>query len=111
MLGAVLLSLATGNICAKEKLTFREEKLRILQFTNLHWSHDSPNCAKTTATIKAVLDAENPDLAILTGDVVTDAPAAAGWRAIDSLFEDVAVHFAVTMGNHDAEASISKDKI
>ncbi|WP_277464727.1 PA14 domain-containing protein [Parabacteroides sp. PF5-6] len=100
-----------GNVSAKEKLAFHDGKFRIVQFTDLHWSHNSPNCAQTAATIRAVLQAEKPDVAILTGDVVTDAPAAEGWKAIAALFEEAAIPFAVTMGNHDAEASITKAEI
>ncbi len=99
---------------AKEdiKLSFNKEgKFKIAQFTDLHWSHESPNCAKTTATIKAVLNNEKPDIAILTGDVVTDAPAKEAWLAIAKIFKDAKVPFAVTLGNHDNETGISKAEI
>jgi len=96
---------------AQKQLAFRNGKLKIVQFTDLHWSHTSPNCAQTIATIRTVLDTEKPDIAILTGDVVTDAPAAEAWKTIAGVLEEAAVPFAVTMGNHDAEASISKDEI
>lgn len=95
----------------QERLSFTNGKFKIVQFTDMHWDHKSPNCAKTTATIQAVLKAENPDVAILTGDIVTDAPAAEAWKAISAIFDESEVPFAVTMGNHDAEASISKEEI
>lgn len=40
----------------------------------------SAKCAETAATIRAVLAAEHPDIAILSGDVVTDDPAMDGWK-------------------------------
>ncbi|MDR0349512.1 MAG: metallophosphoesterase [Tannerella sp.] len=94
------------------KLAFNEKGLfKIAQFTDLHWSHTSPGCAKTTATIQYVLETEKPDLAVLTGDVVTDAPAREAWLTIAKLFEDAKMPFAVTLGNHDAEAGISRKEI
>lgn len=94
------------------KLTFNEKGVfKIAQFTDLHWSHTSPDCAKTTATIQYVLETEKPDLAVLTGDVVTDAPAEEAWLTIAKLFEEARTPFAVTLGNHDAEAGISRKGI
>ena len=86
-------------------------RFRIAQFTDLHWSHRSPNCATTVATIKHIFDTEKPHLAILTGDVVTDAPAREAWQAIAAIFAETKIPFAVTMGNHDAEAGISRKEI
>lgn len=111
ILGFIFLTLSAIHSHAQNKLSFKEGKFKIAQFTDLHWSQNSPNCAKTTATIRAVLETEKPDIAILTGDVVTDRPAAEAWKTIAGIFEEAAVPFAVTMGNHDAEASISKDEI
>lgn len=108
------ISLLSFSLQAKEniKLSFNKEgKFKIAQFTDLHWSHKSPNCAKTTATIQAVLQAEKPDLAILTGDVVTNAPAKEAWLAIAKIFEEAKTPFAVTLGNHDNETGISKEDI
>lgn len=94
------------------KLSFNKEgRFKIVQFTDLHWSHNSPNCAVTTATIKHVLNTERPDIAILTGDVVTNTPAKEAWLTIAKIFEDAQVPFAVTLGNHDAEAGISRKAI
>lgn len=111
LLTAFLLALSLAGVSAKEQLTFKDGKFKIVQFTDLHWSHTSPGCAGTVATIQAVLKAETPGLALLTGDVVTDAPAKDAWQTLAALFEEAKVPFAVTMGNHDAEASVSKAEI
>lgn len=104
-----------SSLSAKDnsiKLVFNTNGLfKIAQFTDLHWSHTSPDCAKTIATIQYVLEAEKPDLVILTGDVVTDAPAKEAWLTIAKLFEEAKIPFAVTLGNHDAEAGISRREI
>ena len=50
-----------------------------------------------------MLKAEQPALAVLSGDVVTDDPAREGWEAVVNLFNELKMPFVVTMGNHDAE--------
>ncbi|MDL2305494.1 metallophosphoesterase family protein, partial [Bacteroides sp. OttesenSCG-928-D19] len=107
----ILLCFCSLKITAQKQLTFKNGKFKIVQFTDMHWDNKSANCAQTVTTIKAVLDAEKPDVAILTGDIVTDTPAAEAWKAICGIFDEARMPFAVTMGNHDAEASISKEEI
>lgn len=48
---------------------------KIAQFTDLHWTDATPESKQTHAVIKHVLDTEQPDLAMVTGDVVTAPPA------------------------------------
>ena len=66
----MLLCVYAGALQAKdESIALRFDKagrFRIAQFTDLHWSHCSPNCAATVETVKHVLDTEKPHLAILT---------------------------------------------
>lgn len=94
------------------QLQFRDNgQFKIAQFTDIHWSNKSPNCIETTDVIKHVLATEKPDLAVLTGDVVTDTPAREGWLAIAGIFEDAQIPWAVTLGNHDAETGISRNEI
>ena len=88
---------------APGRFAFKDGKFVIAQFTDLHWTPESPKCAETAATIRAVLASEHPDLAILTGDVVTDDPALKGWVDVVNIFNETQTPFVVTMGNHDAE--------
>lgn len=97
-------------LSAQNRLNFKDGKFVIAQFTDLHWMPNSEKCAETAATLRAVLNAEHPDLVVLSGDVVTYNPAMEGWRRIVNLFEETKTPFVVTMGNHDAEY-IAKDKI
>lgn len=98
----LLFSIPMG-LFAQKQFSFKDGKFKIVQFTDIHWMHNAPGCAKTIATIQAVLAKEKPDIAILTGDVVTYDPALEGWKAIIEIFEEAKMPFAVTMGNHDAE--------
>lgn len=88
---------------AQQQFSFQNGKFKIVQFTDLHWTPGSPKCTETEATIRAVLKSENPDIAILSGDVVTEDPAVEGWMSVVGIFNDTKVPFVVTMGNHDAE--------
>ena len=99
---------------AQDKIQFRfgnNHTFKIAQFTDMHWDNNSPKCAVTTETIRKVLAAEKPDLAVLTGDIVTAVPAKEGWLAVAEIFAEARMPWAVTLGNHDAEPEITRDQI
>ena len=103
ILTALFASLILFGAYAQKSVAFREGKLKIVQLTDIHWDPQSKNCAQTAQTIEAVLALEKPDIAMLTGDVVTEKPGPEGWKAIIALLEKAQVPFTVMMGNHDAE--------
>lgn len=107
---STLLALIPAMTFAQQSFAFKNGKFKIAQFTDLHWTPQSDKCAETEATIRAVLATEKPDIAILSGDVVTEDPAVKGWEAVVRIFEDTKTPFVVTMGNHDAE-HMDKDDI
>ena len=86
-------------------------EFKIAQFTDLHWEESSPNTARTRDVILQVLEAEQPDLAVVTGDVVTASPAAEGWASIAEIFAEAAVPWALTLGNHDDEAGMTRAEV
>ncbi len=93
-------------------LRFKENgTFRIVQFADLHWSHRSPGKEKTADLITYILATEKPDLAVLTGDNVTDSPAGEAWQVITRIFEDARIPWAITFGNHDSETDIAKPKL
>lgn len=98
------------SLFAQKQLAFKDGKFKIVQFTDIHWDQKSPKCAQTVATIQSVLKAENPDVAMLTGDVVTANPGLEGWKSVIGIFEEAKIPFTVMMGNHDAEI-VPKDEI
>lgn len=106
----LLITLFPLLLSAQSKFNFKDGKFVVAQFTDLHWMPNSEKCAETAATVRAVLAAEHPDLAVLSGDVVTYDPAMEGWKQIVSIFEEAKVPFVVTMGNHDAEY-LTKDEM
>lgn len=103
ILTALFASLIFLGAYAQKSVAFKEGKLKIVQLTDIHWDPQSKNCAQTAKTIETVLALEKPDIAMLTGDVVTEKPGPEGWKAIIALLEKAQVPFTVMMGNHDAE--------
>jgi Predicted phosphohydrolases len=94
------------------KFKFRKDRtFRIAQFTDIHWDPNFAENDKTVATINHVLNTEKPDLVVLSGDIVTAPPARKGWDAICAIFEKAKMPFAVVLGNHDAEANITREEI
>lgn len=107
---ALLCFCAPVGLLAQKQLSFKDGKFKIVQFTDIHWDQKTTNCAKTVATIQSVLKAERPDVAMLTGDVVTANPGIEGWKSVIGIFEEAQMPFTVMMGNHDAEI-VPKDEI
>ena len=46
-------------------------KLKVIQITDIHYGEDGAKDANTTAEMKDLIDWEKPDMAILTGDMVS----------------------------------------
>ncbi len=105
-----LMLMIPGFLSAQKRFVFRDGKFKVAQFTDLHWTPNSVKCADTEATIRAVLAQEQPDIAVLSGDVVTGDPAMEGWQRVVHIFEDAKIPFVVTMGNHDGE-HLSRNEI
>lgn len=99
-----------------ETLEFNEQgRFRIAQFTDLHYY---PGGAKSQAVIEnlhAVLQAETPQLVVLTGDVVTCSgplcPTYEAWDSLAQVFNRYQVPWIVTFGNHDDEAQVTREEL
>lgn len=109
----LLVTLQQSCLLAQSDTTLRFHKdgtFRIAQFTDLHIDPSSPGKDQTLTILREIITREQPDLVVLTGDVVTRAPAAEGWRSIIRFFTEEQVPYVVLLGNHDAE-TIAKDSI
>lgn len=109
----LLFGLSACSMNPKESaLKFNEnKKFTIAQFTDVHWDHSKPNCDTTAATIRMVLQSENPDFAVLTGDIVWGKDDEAGWRTLAAIFEQSETPWAVVLGNHDSENDLTRVEI
>ncbi len=94
-------------------LHFQENRpFTIVQFTDTHWINGEPEDLQTRVLMAEILDAEKPDLAVLTGDLIFgDAaadPAASWLNAVEPIVERK-LPWAATFGNHDDEGALSRE--
>ena len=95
-----------------QNLKFGEDKkFKIVQFTDVHWKADSIASEEAGERMSEVLDAEKPDLAIFTGDVIFGKPADKSMRCALEPTIKRGIPFAVTFGNHDDELGMSRKEL
>ena len=93
----------------ERKLQFNSDKsFKIVQFTDTHFYKGGPRSQEVLDNIIAVMEAENPDLLILTGDIVTGKPTIESWEILTDLLITYKVPYALTFGNHEDEAEASR---
>ncbi len=90
-------------LAAAPLLQFSDSTFTILQITDMHLMPESSLCTVTEQTIRDVVAREQPQMAVLTGDIVTCSPTYKGWQQVIDLFNDLRLPFAVMPGNHDGE--------
>ena len=89
----------------------KDGKLKIVQFTDIHWVAGKPETADAAANMNRILDEEKPDIVVYTGDVTTGKPATEG---LDKALEPVisrGIPYAVTFGNHDDEQDLTRTQL
>jgi predicted MPP superfamily phosphohydrolase len=102
----------SSNAQGKNKLHYNSDGIfNIAQFTDIHYKPGVPESEPSLELIKYILETEQPDLAVFTGDIVTGRPAADGWKAVLAPVVEAGVPFAVTLGNHDDEHDLSRQQI
>lgn len=83
-------------------------RFTIVQFTDMHYGSTKSNALLEAVihTMEVVLEAEKPDLVILTGDnVVTHDQPREAWRALVEPMVSRKIPWAAVMGNHDHEGT------
>ncbi len=97
----------------QQPLKFGKDKtFKIAQFTDIHWDNNiAASCEKTLDLMKTIINIEQPDLVVLTGDIVTVSPAREGWRRIGELLALYGKPWAVVLGNHDDETDMTRSEI
>lgn len=87
------------------------KKFKIVQFTDLHIKYKDKRSDIAFAKMNEVLNAEKPDLILITGDIIYSKPAKKNLRSILDFISKYKIPFAVTFGNHDREQGLSNDKL
>ncbi|WP_145412297.1 metallophosphoesterase family protein [Paenibacillus xylanexedens] len=102
----------------KRQLAFRENgTFTIVQFTDLHWKDGRPEDLRSQRMMQSIIELEQPDLVIFTGDVIYTGPVDPGNQACEhpeqafrdavSAVETCGIPWAFVFGNHDAEQRIT----
>lgn len=104
------------SVKAKDKSNSRLKfnsngKFKIVQFTDIHFKYNSYRSDSVLMMMKAAVEAEKPDLVVLTGDVVCTDNTKKAWLALTQILVDSKVPWAVTLGNHDIEYELKGEKI
>jgi len=95
---AILTSAPAALAASSARLRFDNGRFRILQFTDTHMEDEG---ASVCALMERIARSQQPDLIILTGDIMHPPN-----RAMTNLKKTMArldVPWLVTLGNHDAE--------
>lgn len=96
-------------------LTFREDQtFTIVQFTDVHMRAGGEKDAQTCQLMEQILDAEQPDLVVFTGDVIEghycDDPLQRFDIAV-SIADRRCIPWTVVFGNHDTELNITREQL
>jgi 3',5'-cyclic AMP phosphodiesterase CpdA len=101
--------------CPAVALRFRDDgRFTVLQITDAHLCDDGPDDRKTRELIERALDAERPDLVVLTGDFVDGRRAldpARVWRDGVAAIDARGLPWAAVFGNHDDEGAASREDL
>lgn len=112
---SILLVLAMAAGCASAQrlpLRFRADgTFKIVQFTDLHYIHGNPHALRALARMREVVKAEQPDLVVVTGDMIFGQPAEQSMRDVAQCLDSLGVPFCTTFGNHDEEFGLSHDEL
>lgn len=96
----------------ENELKFNKDgKFKIVQFTDVHFKYGNPASDIALERINEVLEAENPDLVLFTGDVIYSAPADKGMKTVLELVAKRKIPFGVVYGNHDDEQGMSRAEL
>ncbi|ULO04721.1 metallophosphoesterase family protein [Paenibacillus sp. 19GGS1-52] len=106
----------------KSKLSFQKDgSFTIVQFTDLHWMDGRAEDQRTRELMERVLEAEQPDLVIFTGDLIYTGPVPKGEKECENprqafsnavaAVEESGVPWAFVFGNHDTEKGVTYSEL
>ena len=92
----------------------REKRFRIVQFTDTHWHEGDEKDYKTQNLFRIILEAEKPELVVLTGDILGGGPTEFPVHALKEIAKPMVerkIPWAYVFGNHDGEGKLSRQQL
>lgn len=87
-------------------------KFKILQFTDAHLKPENkPRCDSVITIMKSVIEAEKPNLVVLTGDIATSENVENAWLTVTKPMAEAGIPWAAVFGNHDFEHGFTNRRI
>lgn len=111
----ILFVFLTATVCGQSQrlpLRFRADgTFKIVQFSDLHYIHNNPHAQRALIRMREVVKAEQPDLVVVTGDMIFGQPADLCMRDVAQCLDSLGVPFCTTFGNHDEEFGLGHDEL
>jgi len=85
---------------------------KVLQFTDMHLTHELKTTNNTIAKFIDTLNKEKPDFVVLTGDIVTRLGGKVRLKQLSEIFEKAGIYWAYVLGNHEGDSdpyTVSRD--
>ncbi|MEI6140429.1 MAG: metallophosphoesterase family protein [Mariniphaga sp.] len=86
-------------------------EFKIVQFTDTHIDLIEHENLKAYEVIKEVIEIEKPDLAVLTGDIVSQDNPHEAFLRLAGIFATAKVPWAIVFGNHESEHNLSRKRL
>lgn len=111
-LALLLLLLSAAGLAPAQKLHFNDSgEFKIIQFTDMHINYKHGFNDPVFDLVSQIVDAERPDLVMLTGDIVVKKDPAEVYQRFEDIFSKRKLPWAVVLGNHDEEFGTSRKQV
>lgn len=111
ILAAAAITLAAAAQ-SKPVLKFGDDgKFKILQLTDIHYKYGKSESKTAIECINSVLDAENPDFVVITGDLVYGEGVVEAIKEITAPIVNRGIPFSTVFGNHDVQFECTLSQI
>lgn len=89
----------------------QQNKLKIVQFTDVHWVDGGESDQKTLALMRMILHEEKPDFVAITGDLIYGERNKSDLRLALAPVLEANIPWAYVFGNHDTEWGHSREEL
>ena len=86
-------------------------KFKIVQLTDIHYVYQDKSSEKALERILKIIDLEEPDLIMVTGDLIFGKPGDKSMLTVMYALSSRKIPLAITYGNHDDEQGFSREEL